>query len=451
MQLKRNSICDFVENSYHLLEVKDEGKEELNFQLTEEEKRGIFLLNLLYFIQGIPFGFFGLAIPFLLIEAGAAYSEIGILSFCLYPFCFKILLAPIEDIYFLKNFGKRKTYIVPSQYVLSFLFFILSFFIQDLINQKNVVTLCIIGFLMILINSIQDVSVDGWNLTLLRNENLSWGAVSQTVGQTLGIILGGNVVILLSEKISLSFFLISFSLTVLLINLWVHFKVNERNPSTNVYSSTWILIKSLKGFYHNKNLRYYVIFTISSLFGFATISNTASLKLIGEGFSKEIITTIYMILIPINLTLSYLMGKYARIGSEMTYFVRFYAILFFNNIFFFILVMQYKNIPQNIFVFLFFFAALIGEGTSTLINVNQGGFTNRISDEEVGGTFITFLNAAWNLGRFGSISLVLFLADILNYTVLALLSWTYIIFYIAFAFKTILRLQKLKKEEWKFI
>ena len=55
--------------------------------LTQNEKWGVFLLHSKYFIQGIPFGFFALSIHILLIEAGIDFSDVGLMSLCLYPFC----------------------------------------------------------------------------------------------------------------------------------------------------------------------------------------------------------------------------------------------------------------------------------------------------------------------------------------------------------------------------
>jgi len=434
--------------------------------LSKEEKWGIFLLHLLYFVQGIPFGFFGLAIPYLLIEKGADFTQIGILSFCLYPFCFKIFLAPFEDIYFFRNFGKRKTYIIPCQYLLAFFFLILSFIINGLLEDLNVGVLCFLGFLIVLIIAFQDVSVDGWVLTLLSNENVKWGAVSQCVGQAIGIIFGGSILIQLSSVkfcneylfsepsnsplITIPNFLRIFAIIILLINFWVHFGIKERNPAKNEYLSVWILVKDLKGFYTNANLRYCVILCLTSNLGFAAVTNTAPLKLIQLGFSKETLTTISMTLILVNLGLSFIIGKYARIGNEMSLYIRFYVILFVHNIFLFILISVYDGTQGGSFTFLYVISALFGDGTAALVMVNQGSFNNRISDEDVGGTFLTFLNAMWNFGRFGGTSLILFLVDSFNYTVLVILSWVYVIVYMAVFGKTFLKLERVKKKTGNF-
>jgi PAT family acetyl-CoA transporter-like MFS transporter 1 len=46
-------------------------------------------------------------------EKGVSFKDLALLSFAFYPFSFKILFAPIEDIYYNSRIGKRKTYIIP--------------------------------------------------------------------------------------------------------------------------------------------------------------------------------------------------------------------------------------------------------------------------------------------------------------------------------------------------
>ncbi len=59
-------------------------------------------------------GFYYLSMLVLLIEQGADYDEIAILSLIAIPFALKFLIAPVCDIYYLDWVGKRKTYILSS-------------------------------------------------------------------------------------------------------------------------------------------------------------------------------------------------------------------------------------------------------------------------------------------------------------------------------------------------
>eukprot|EP00828_Plagiopyla_frontata_P017115 TRINITY_DN2228_c0_g1_i1.p3 TRINITY_DN2228_c0_g1~~TRINITY_DN2228_c0_g1_i1.p3 ORF type:complete len:124 (-),score=19.28 TRINITY_DN2228_c0_g1_i1:1025-1396(-) len=90
----------------------------------------LILLSVLYTVQGIVIGW-TITIGILLISGGAKYSDLAILSFAQYPWILKILWAPFQDAYYFKNFGKRKTYIVPTMYFFGIVFIALSFQMEE--------------------------------------------------------------------------------------------------------------------------------------------------------------------------------------------------------------------------------------------------------------------------------------------------------------------------------
>ena len=63
--------------------------------------------------------FAALAIPILLVENGANYKDVGIIAGGLIFFTLKVFWAPVLDVVYLHSFGKRKTYIVPTHYILA--------------------------------------------------------------------------------------------------------------------------------------------------------------------------------------------------------------------------------------------------------------------------------------------------------------------------------------------
>ena len=150
--------------------------------MSREEKKNLFILYLLYTIQGLPIGLFASTFIIYLTEKGASFKELGEMSIITYPFAFKIFMAPILDVYFSKKIGKRKTYIVPIQYIMSISYIIMSFHIDYYIENKNVFIITILGFFMNFLAAIQDVAVDGWSLTMLREENLGLSFTCNMIG-----------------------------------------------------------------------------------------------------------------------------------------------------------------------------------------------------------------------------------------------------------------------------
>ena len=65
-------------------------------------------------LQGIPVGLAFGSVPFLL-KAKLSYGQVGVFSLASYPYSMKLLWSPIVDAIYSRNFGRRKSWIVPIQ------------------------------------------------------------------------------------------------------------------------------------------------------------------------------------------------------------------------------------------------------------------------------------------------------------------------------------------------
>ena len=99
-----------------------------NDSVASEEKRSILkdlegdkfhvcVLFFLYILQGIPLGL-GSAVPLVLINRNVPYKEQAKFSFSGYPFSMKLLWAPLVDSVYIARFGRRKSWLVPVQYLI---------------------------------------------------------------------------------------------------------------------------------------------------------------------------------------------------------------------------------------------------------------------------------------------------------------------------------------------
>ena len=209
-----------------------EGEEGLGADLTGDY-HNIAILVFLYILQGIPLGLSG-SIPMILINRKASYQQQATFSFVVWPFSVKLLWAPIVDSVYNKRFGRRKSWLVPTQYLIGLFMFVLSFHINDLLGEaipagsitnvtntvvnstitnstsgepivikpptdSQILWLTLVFFILDLLAATQDVAVDGWALTMLKRRNVAYAPTCNSVGQTLGIFLG-NVVFLALES-----------------------------------------------------------------------------------------------------------------------------------------------------------------------------------------------------------------------------------------------------------
>ncbi len=89
------------------------------------DKYNVCLLLFLYVLQGIPLGLAG-SMPMVLQNKGISYKQQAMFSFVFWPFSLKLLWAPMVDSVYIKTFGRRKTWLVPTQYLIGFFMLILS-------------------------------------------------------------------------------------------------------------------------------------------------------------------------------------------------------------------------------------------------------------------------------------------------------------------------------------
>jgi PAT family acetyl-CoA transporter-like MFS transporter 1 len=314
---------------------------------SREDMVGFTILVALYSIQGVPQGFFGRTIHILFIEKGAHNADLAGLALALMPYSFKFLLAPFMDTYYLKKLGKRKTYIIPMQYLFALICFVLAFNLKEEITELKVSPVLLLGFISNTIMAIQDIAVDGWAITILSQENVAYGALAQSIGLMLGGILAFNVFIPLSSidfcnqyfystpqqnaMMSIEGFWIWTGIVTLIITAYVHFFQKEK-AATNAEEITSVIevIKTLKAFVKNVNLRQLVLVTITSSLTTAPIYAIADTKLLQNGFPKEVLTNITTGLIPVQIFGSIFVSRLGKRKMEMKVKTWAYAIAFFN-------------------------------------------------------------------------------------------------------------------------
>ena len=180
------------------------------------------LLIVLYTLQGIPMGL-SASIPFLLqdkiqklsslsngvaTDAAAAavahaqanklsYQANAVFALCSWPFSLKLLWAPIVDAVFLKQFGRRKTWLIPVQTLAGSIMVFGANFVErqlGLTSTSTAATMNVKGvtaffFVLYFLMATQDIAVDGWALTMLRKANRGKGPVCNSIGQNIGYFL----------------------------------------------------------------------------------------------------------------------------------------------------------------------------------------------------------------------------------------------------------------------
>lgn len=152
-ELERNNSHEDFRSTTNGVEKNTAGEKNMKtHQASLKGDRGnIAVLTFLYVLQGIPLGLAG-AMPMLLQTRKVAYKDQATFSFVFWPFSMKLLWAPIVDTLYFSRFGRRKSWLVPVQYLLGIFMLVLSkvsFLWLDARSCRYLLIKCLVILLMI--------------------------------------------------------------------------------------------------------------------------------------------------------------------------------------------------------------------------------------------------------------------------------------------------------------
>jgi PAT family beta-lactamase induction signal transducer AmpG len=154
--------------------------------LSQTSKPALVLLSALYAAQGLPYGFFTLALPVLLREAGWSLTSIGLLHLLALPWALKFLWAPWVDHHF-----SRRAWLLGLQGTALMAALAMSFMKVD--AGSTLLLAAVFGFN--LIAATQDIVTDGLAVRLLDAQGRGLANGIQVGAYRLGMILGGGLLL----------------------------------------------------------------------------------------------------------------------------------------------------------------------------------------------------------------------------------------------------------------
>jgi PAT family acetyl-CoA transporter-like MFS transporter 1 len=408
----------------------------------KKDKCNILLLFLLYILQGIPLGFTG-SIPFILLTRQVDYSSQAMFSFAFYPFSLKLLWAPIVDSLFNKRMGRRKTWLIPVQYLLGLLMLYISVHVDSLLGSDTepprILLLCCLFFSLNFLAATQDIAVDGWALSMLSKENLGHASTCNSVGQTAGYFMSYSIFLALESKefcnnyimpslglpqqesgiLTISGFLYFWAVVFMIVTtlVWI-FKKEKEDPCCESVVQTY---RDLWKIMWLPTVFNYIIILLTCKVGFAAADAITGLKLIEAGVHKETLALLAIPLTPVQLVLPLIIARYTAGPKPMTkVWLRAYPVRIVFGLSFAWLV-YYAGVVKNpdgsfpvYFYALMMLIFLIHQIFTNCMFVSTMSFAAQISDPVMGGTYMTMLNTFTNFGGNWPATASLYLVNILT-------------------------------------
>lgn len=156
------------------------------------DRANIVLLTFLYFMQGIVSGLSS-AMPLMLQNYHATYTEQAYFSMAVWPFSLKMLWAPVIDSVYSKKFGRRKSWLIPTQYLIGVFMMLLSYYIKLWLTvgtEPNIKILTLLYFGLNFLAASCDITTDGWAIQMLKRRNIGYVATCNQCGQKTGFFIG---------------------------------------------------------------------------------------------------------------------------------------------------------------------------------------------------------------------------------------------------------------------
>lgn len=146
------------------------------------------LLFLLYFGQGLPYGFQVKLLPLFLRKHNFSLSKVGLSRLLSLPWIFKFTIAPLID----------KLWSLNSWITLGSLIMAVTCFASAWVGEDNTLLVLFWVLWMNITSAVQDVAVDAYAICLLEPADLGKASTLQVVGYKVGALFGGGILSWLS-------------------------------------------------------------------------------------------------------------------------------------------------------------------------------------------------------------------------------------------------------------
>ncbi|WP_374446741.1 RhtX/FptX family siderophore transporter [Providencia sp.] len=163
-----------------------------------QNKQLVLTLGLLYLAQGIPMGIAMDALPTFLRHDGGELKVLAFLPLVGLPWVVKFLWASFVDNHWGKKLGRRKSWIIPMQIIVTLTMFALS---SLGLSVENALPCVVLLFVSSLASATQDIATDGMAAEQVSGTMLSKINAVQIAGVMAGFFIGGAGLMIMSESL----------------------------------------------------------------------------------------------------------------------------------------------------------------------------------------------------------------------------------------------------------
>ncbi|CAG9481831.1 acetyl-CoA transporter, putative [Plasmodium vivax] len=201
---------------------------------------------------------------------------------------------------------------------------------------------------------------------------------------------------------------------------------NHHKEGSNEFANSKDTYKNLYQLLFLPPMKIFIFIFLLNRFPFASVEVGTNFKMLKKGITKEEFAIFNPFFIPISIISSAIIGKITQNIKPLSIYYYGYLLRYFSNIILSTLLplteyiySRKSDLPQIYFYsyYLYIFVAQVfNHFCIDLMTVSSMSFQNIISDPEIGGTYMTFLNTVNNMGSHWS-TIFLWLLDYTDRTV----------------------------------
>nr|CAG4640790.1 EOG090X04K8 [Eulimnadia texana] len=413
---------------------------------SDGDESGVLIQLLMYYLFSIP-TYLGQSLTFIYQFGGKSKKYMATFNRHFLAVQSKTSLGSYRRLsVFIKN-GRRKTWLVPTQYLLGVAMLVLSGKVNEYLGENestppNVKALTLSFFALNFLAATQDIAVDGWALTMLHRRNVGYASTCNSVGQTAGYFLGYVIFMALesadfcnkylrtvpetSGMVTLAGFLYFWGIVFIVTTTLVWALKPEQSATSypgegeldlNVVQTYKLLWKILK----LPSIQWTIVVLLTCKIGFSAADAVSGLKLVEIGVPKTQLALLAVPLVPLQIILPLMISRYTAGPLPMEVFLKampprllfgaIYAGLLWVTPLFKLGDGQYPWYYYGIVLIIY----AVHQVTVYSMFVAVMAFFAKISDPAVGGTYMTLLNTVCNLGGNWPSTVALWLVDSLTW------------------------------------
>ena len=257
------------------------------------KKKKFFIILMFGISAGLPLMLVASTVKIWLRRSDIDIKSISYMSWLMLPWSFNFLWAPFLDNFFIKKFGRRRTWIALSQLGLATSMAAISFTNPN----DNIFYLALCAFGIAVSSATQDVAIDAYRREIMEDDEQGIGASLYVYGYRVGMLIASGFGLWIVDPNTWNFsfnqmFLVMsvIALLMLLATFWADEPVAEHVAEKKTLHT--VVIEPFKEFLTRKLAFTILFFVFFFKFGDGVASSLYSTFYVDMGYSNKVIAEV---------------------------------------------------------------------------------------------------------------------------------------------------------------